>query len=113
MRTEKGLLIMSVNKHLEAKGVVLSDDNSLPQGQRTQKSVKRLIAAVRAAEGEFNDELRNCNVKCLKAQDRVTELQDRVRELEAKLLKFQLTEKVESMHSISADDKQLLLADAV
>ena len=77
---------MSIDKHLSAKDVQISEDNSLPPGQRTQRVVKRLISAVRAFEGEVNDELRKSNEQCRMAQGQVIALQDRLRTVETELL---------------------------
>lgn len=100
---------MSIDKHLEARGVQLSEDNSLPTGQRTQKVVKRLIAAVRAAEGEFNDELKDANERCRTAQARVIELQEALRCANEELRKHRVQRVMEPMDHLTVNDRRKLL----
>ena len=100
---------MSIDKHLEARGVTLADDNTLPQGQRTQKVVKRVIAAVRAAESEFNDELRVANDRCRTAQAEVIELQRRLAQVENELKKQRVKELVTQFDAISIADQRRLI----
>ncbi len=101
---------MSIDKHFEKRGVELNDDNSLPHGQRTQKNVKRVIAAVRAAESEFNDELREANDRCRNSQGHVIALQNRLRVVENELKQHKLQERMAGIDALSvADRRQLLL----
>ena len=100
---------MSIDRHLEARGVQLSDDNSLPAGQRTQKVVKRVIAAVRAAESEFNDELKDANERCRQAQAQVIQLQDALREANAELRKYRVKDTMAQIESLSVADQRKLL----
>jgi hypothetical protein len=101
---------MSINKHFKERGVELSDDNSLPPGQRTQKNVKRIINAVRAAESEFNAEVNEANERCRNAQDQVIALQTRLRTVENQLLRCKLQEGMAEIEALSlADRKRLLL----
>jgi len=100
---------MSIDKHLEARGVQLAEDNSLPAGQRTQKVVKRLIAAVRAAEGEFNDELKDANERCRKAQAKVIELQEALRAANEELRKYRVQKVMEPMEHLTVNDRRKLL----
>ena len=86
---------MSVDKHFEKRGVQLTDDNSLPSGQRTQKNVKRLIAAVRAAEAQFNDELHDANERCRRSQERVVELMAKLQKAEAENMRLKLAKTLE------------------
>lgn len=101
---------MSIDKHLEARGIELADDNSLPPGQRTQKVVKRVIAAVRAAESEFNDELRDANERCRKAQEQVIQLQDHLRACNEELRKYRVKETMQTIESLTVTDQRKLLA---
>lgn len=101
---------MSIDKHLEERGITLADDNSLPQGQRTQKVVKRVIAAVRAAESEFNDELRDANERCRKAQEQVIHLQDALRSCNEELRKYRVKETMQTIESLTVTDQRKLLA---
>jgi len=100
---------MSIDKHFEKRGVELSDDNSLPPGQRSQRNVKRVIAAVRAAEAEFNDELRDANERCRTAQQQVIELQDHVRTLESELKRYKVSERLQTIDTLTTADKTKLL----
>ena len=100
---------MSIDKHFEKRGVELADDNTLPVGQRSQRNVKRVIAAVRAAESEFNDELRAANERCRIAQEKCIEYQARVANLENELRGYKLKEKLETMENLSVSDRKLLL----
>ena len=100
---------MSIDKHFEKRGVQLQEDNSLPPGQRTQRNVKRVIAAVRAAESEFNDELRVANEQCREAQEQVIRLQDRCYALEAQVRKSRVDQQLQQIDSITVVDKQKLL----
>jgi len=101
---------MSIDKHFEKRGVEVSEDNSLPPGQRTQRNVKRLIAAVRAAEAEFNDELRDANDRCREAQDKVIALQEYVSTIEAELKRCKMAAQLEALDTISVADRTKLLA---
>jgi phytoene/squalene synthetase len=101
---------VSIDKHLEARGVQLSDDNTLPKEQRTQKVMKRVIAAVRAAESEFNDELRDANERCRTAQARVIELQEALRAANEELRKYRVKETIVSMESLTIADQRKLLS---
>lgn len=103
---------MSIDKHFEKRGVELSEDNSLPLGQRTQRNVKRIIAAVRAAESEFNDELRASNEQCREAQEQVIRLQDQCHALEMEVRKSRLGERLEQIESLTVVDKQKLIEAA-
>lgn len=100
---------MSVDKHFKDRGVKLTEDNSLPLGQRTQKNVKRIMAAVRAAESEFNDELRTAHAKCRFAQEQVIVLQDHVRVVENELKKYKLKERMQNIPALSVNDREQLL----
>ena len=100
---------MSIDKQFEERGVKLQEDNSLPPGQRTQKNVKRVIAAVRAAEAEFNDELRDANGRCREAQEHVITLQNRCHHLEAQLRRFKVDERLGECESLTTADRQKLL----
>ncbi len=100
---------VSIDKHFEARGVRLSDDNSLPPKERTQRSVKRLIAAVRAAEAEFNDELRDSNELCRTAQAQVIELQAALQKCEAELRRYRVSERLENLENLTVSDRQQLL----
>lgn len=100
---------MSIDSHFKDRGIQLTEDNSLPPGHRTQKNVKRLIAAVRACEGEFNDELRAANERCREAQDKVIALQDRLRTVENELKRFKVQERLNDMEALTTDDKTALL----
>lgn len=102
---------MSIDKHFERKGVVLTEDNSLPAGQRTQKNVKRVIAAVRAAEAEFNDELRESNSRCREWMERANEYIERCHQLEGEMLKYRMRERLSepSYEKLTTEDKQRLL----
>jgi hypothetical protein len=102
---------MSIDKHFRTSGVELTEDNSLPAGQRTQKNVKRVIAAVRAAEAEFNDEIRVANERCRNAQDQVIALQDRLRTVENELLKCKLQERMADIEALSVSDRKRLLSE--
>lgn len=100
---------MSVMKHFVEKGIELSEDNSLPAGQRSQKNFKRVIAAVRAAESEMNDELRQANDRCRKAQENVIELQQRCHQLEAELKRFRVNESLQALEVLTVKDRTKLL----
>jgi len=100
---------MSIDRQFEKHGVELKEDNSLPQGQRTQKNVKRVIAAVRAAESEFNDELRTANQRCRDAQELVIDLQHKLYVAETELKRFRLNEKLESVPALTVADRTGLL----
>jgi phytoene/squalene synthetase len=105
----EGLFVMSIDKHLEARGVQLADDNTLPKEQRTQKVMKRVIAAVRAAESEFNDELRDANERCRIAQAEVIELQRRLQHVETELRKSRVKETVSQLDVLSIADQRKLI----
>jgi len=100
---------MSIDKYFERRGVELSDDNSLPKGQRTQKNVKRVIAAVRAAEAEFNDELQAANERCRAAQDKVIALQDRLRTVENELKRYKVEQRLGEIEALTTADRTMLL----
>lgn len=103
---------MGIDKHLKQSGVQLADDNSLPKGERTQRSVKRLIAAVRAAEGEFNDALHSANERCREAQAQVILLQERNRVLEGELRKYKVRDELHAMDKLTAAEQKRLEAIA-
>ena len=100
---------MSIDKHFEKSGVRLSDDNTLPPGERTCRAMKRLIAAVRAAESEFNDEIRDTNERCRVSQAQVITLQDENRHLEGELRRFRVSEKLTECESLTSSDRTKLL----
>jgi capsule polysaccharide export protein KpsE/RkpR len=100
---------MSIDKHLEARGVHLGDDNTLPLGFRTQKTVRRVSAAIRAAEGEFNDELKDANDRCRAAQAKVIELQEVLRQANEELRKYRVKDTMESIDSLTNADRRKLL----
>jgi hypothetical protein len=102
---------MSVDKHFEKRGIDLTDDNSLPAGQRTQRNVKRLIAAVRAAESEFNDELHQANERCRTAQSHVIELTAKLQQCAAEnmRLKLERTLDTDGFNQLTVSDKTRLL----
>ena len=102
---------MSIDKHFEKRGVELTEDNSLPTGQRTQRNVKRIIAAVRAAEAEFNDEVRSVNERCRNAQDHVIALQDRLRLVENDLRRCKLQERLSGIEALTCSDRSGLLLE--
>ncbi len=102
---------MSIDKHFEKRGVELTEDNSLPTGQRTQRNVKRIIAAVRAAESEFNDELRVTNERCRGAQDQVIALQNRLRLVENELTRCKLQDRLSGIEALSVSDREGLLLE--
>lgn len=81
---------MSIDKHFEKKGIALTEDNSLPSGQRTQKNVKRVIAAVRAAEAEFNEALHQANERCREAQEQRAILMEKLARCEAENMRLKL-----------------------
>lgn len=81
---------MSIEKEFEKRGIQLADDNSLPKGQRQQRMFKRVITAVRAAEAESNDQLRDANERCREAQSQVIQLQDENQRLKQELMKIRL-----------------------
>ena len=100
---------MSIDKHLEARGVTLADDNTLPKEQRTQRVMKRVIAAVRAAESEFNDELRDANERCRIAQAEVIDLQRRLQSIETELRRHRVKETVAQLDSLSVSEQRRLI----
>lgn len=101
---------MSFDKYLEKKGLTLGDDNSLPKDQRQVRNFKRVIAAVRAAESEANDEIREARSGEAHALRQVAELQARVRLLEAENLSYRMREELSSdkYNSLTVADKRLL-----
>ena len=94
---------MSVDKHLTTKGINLTEDNQLPRGERTQKNVSRIIAAARAAEAEWNEELVRC-------QREVIDLQDRIDALEKELLRYRFKETAEGIKTLAIADRERLQA---
>ena len=100
---------MSIDKHIKENGIELTEDNTFPLKQRTQKMVKRLIAAVRAAEAEFNDELRDANDRCRQSQDEVIKLQRKCWALENELKKFKIKEKLLEYDNLTTADKTRLI----
>lgn len=100
---------MSIDREFERRGIELTEDNSLPVGQRTQKNVKRVIAAVRAAEAGFNDEMRAINEKLRNSQDQTIALQHENQRLRQELEKRLLKERLESIDTLSTAERKLLL----
>lgn len=102
---------MSFDKHLEREGVQLADNNHLPPGQRQQKVFRRVIAAVRAAEAESNDQLQDANERCRIAQDKVSVLMEEVQKLKAELLRLQIQSRLDedSYQKLTTADKTRLL----
>ena len=103
---------MSVDKHLEARGVELSDDNSLPPGQRTQRVVKRVIAAVRAAESEFNEELRDANNKLRDRDEQVIRLVEELRKANEELRLYRVTNVMAPIEALTVSDRKRILTEA-
>jgi len=100
---------MSIDKQFEKRGIELTESNALPLGQRTQKNVKRVIAAVRAAEAEFNDELRDANERCRRAQEEVIRLTQRAHSLEEAVRRHRIAEQLGEIESLTTTDRQRLL----
>lgn len=102
---------MSFEKHLERKGVRIQEDNSLPPGERTQRNVKRVIAAIRAAEAEFNTDLRDAERRCREAQDRVVMLTAELQRVKAELLKHQMRDRLceDDYEKLTTAEKRRLL----
>ena len=100
---------MSIEKHLGMRGIELAEDNSIPKDQRTQKVFKRIISAVRAAEAEANDEIRESNQSLRVAQSQVIELQARVNLLESELRRYKVSERLQDIEKLTVADRQKLL----
>lgn len=100
---------MSIEKHFERQGIKLTEDNTLPPGERTCRMFKRVIAAVRAAEAESNDELRSEARLRATAQEQVIALQHEVQQLRAELAQARLAKRLESIESLSTAERKLLL----
>lgn len=102
---------MSIDKHFVERGIEIREDNSLPEGQRTQKNVKRIISAVRAAEAEFNDALHTAEARCSAANEEVRKLMIRLQQAEGQLLKFKMESKLQesSFERLTTADKKNLL----
>ena len=100
---------MSIDGHFKERGIELTEDSTLPQGQRTVKNFKRVIAAVRAAEAQSNDEIREANERCRRSQEQVILLQERLRVVENELKKYKLDERLSSIDALSVAERQRLL----
>ena len=103
---------MSVEKELEKRGVQLTEDSTLPKGQRNLKNFKRVIAAIRAAEAESYDQIQDANERCRQAQDKVIFLQERIRLLENDLKRYRIKERLNEVESLSMVDRTRLLEAA-
>lgn len=100
---------MSVlSKALKTANLTLEAD-TLPKKQRTVKTFQRLIAAVRAAEGDFLDALslseRQLN-ECLQEKQ---VLQDENHELRTELMRLKLAERLENIQTLTTADRTKLL----
>jgi len=100
---------MSFEKELVKRQIQLTEDSTLPKGQRTVKNFKRCIAAIRAAEAASQDAQNEANEMCRAAQDKVILLQERVRILENELKHFKVKERLEAIESLTTNDRIRLL----
>ena len=103
---------MGFMKELDKSGVKLTHDSTLPPGERTIKNFKRVIAAVRAAEADAQDQIHAANESCREAQDKVILLQERLRVVENELKQFKIKERLEELQSVTANDRMRLLEAA-
>jgi hypothetical protein len=97
-----------IEKSLQKVGLEVVGD-ALPQGQRTVKAFRRLIAAMRAAEAEVQDALTTAQRGLNDSLQKNTKLLEKNRELETKLLRYGLSEKIDNISKLTVEDKTRLL----
>lgn len=102
---------MSIEQHLNDRDIEITEDGTQPIGQRTQRHFKRVIAAVRAAEADYMDQLNESNERCREAQSHVIELQEKVRLLENELRRYKLTQKLSEIPALSTTDRSRLIEE--
>ena len=105
-------MVTGIDGHLEAAGVELSDNNTLPKNKRTQAEVRKVINAMRSCEGAFNAALHAADEKCREAQSKVIELQGKNQRLLVELQKYRLKTELEKTESLTTTDRQRLLESA-
>jgi len=106
---------MGINKVFETNGITITEDNCLPRGERTQRNVKRIIQAVRAAEGEFNDSINAANKLATESQEQVIQLMSENERLKDELRKFKVREAISTggmAERLTTEDQKCLVGIA-
>jgi hypothetical protein len=97
-----------IAKGLQDAGLSMTAD-TLPPDQRTVKTFRNLISAMRAAEAEVLGRLDDSRAQLNEALRKNLELHERVRVLEAELLKYRLKEGLDHVASLTTGDRAKLL----
>src|SRR5262245_19893964 len=97
-----------IQKALKTAGMEMGAD-TLPKKQRGVRAFQRLIAAVRAAEGEMQDQLSQAEVDLNKALHENLVLHERLRVLEAENLQHRLRSRLGEIDSLTSADRNRLL----
>tara|TARA_Y100000310_G_C20615798_1_gene780541 strand:+ start:1272 stop:1592 length:321 start_codon:yes stop_codon:yes gene_type:complete len=100
--------MLTIDDRLEAQEITLVDGNTLPKENRNQRTFKRVIAAVRAAESESNARFRDSERRCQESQEKVIMLMGRNRQLEDELKKHNL-QKAMDQAEVPAEKQTRLL----
>ena len=100
---------MSVLQKALAKTGLELEGDALPRKQRRVKVFQRLIAAVRAAEGELQDQLNEAERECNEALRRNIFLQEENRCLREESLQHRLKSKLTEIESLTTSDRTKLL----
>ncbi len=93
---------------LKKSGVKLEGD-ALPAEQRTVKTFKKVIAAVRAAEADMSDQLFDVQGQLNKTLKDNFQLHERIRELENELIALRLTQRMSDIDSLTVADRAAML----
>jgi hypothetical protein len=99
---------MIVEKSLTKAGLTMEGDK-LPQKDRTVKTFQRLIAAVRATEGEVMERLSNAERELNDSLRANLTLQERCHKLEAELRHYKVAEVTGTMEALTTADRTKLL----
>lgn len=97
-----------VEKGARRAGIEL-DHDTLPRGQRTVKAFQRLIAAMRSAESEVQDQLAASERQANEALQKCLAQQEHIRRLEGELLQLRLKHHVEGLEALTVHDRTKLL----
>jgi hypothetical protein len=102
---------MSVlEKGLKKAGLKLDGSNALPKEQRTVKAFQRMIAAVRAAEAEVQDQLSEAQALLNEQLKKNLAMQEENERLRIELLKVRLKEGLGQVEALTVHDRARLLA---